>query len=39
VAFDYMKAALTVLADDVSKNLPEDNKIKITVNHMLRIFE
>jgi|LakMenEpi03Aug12_release.lakeMendotaPanAssembly.Ray.scaffolds.fasta_scaffold1008900_2 hypothetical protein len=39
VAFDYMKTALSVLADDLAKEMPEDKKIKISVNHMLRIYE
>jgi len=39
VAYDYMHTALRVLADDVAKELPEDKKIKISLNHMLRIYE
>jgi len=39
VAFDYMHTALRVLADDIAKEMPEDKRIKISVNHMLRIYE
>ena len=37
VAFDYMKTALSVLADDLAKEMPEDKKIKISESELEKI--